>query len=199
LRTPLTRLSLRVQSLEDPAARQSFGRDIVEMDEMIRTTLDYLRGMADPEPQVLLDIGSLLSSLAEDCQDSGQDVQVLGTVLARPLLAQASALRRCLGNLVENAVRYGYRARISLTSSDEQVLIAVHDDGPGIAEAELDKVLVPFYRLESSRNRSSGGVGLGLASAHDIAQKHGGRLTLANGPAGGLVATLCLPRRQSDL
>ncbi|MBB1076846.1 two-component sensor histidine kinase [Rhodoferax sp. 4810] len=202
LRTPLTRLSLRVQSLPDPLDRQSFGKDIVEMNEMIRSTLDYLRGMADPEPMALLDLGSLLHSLAEDAQDSAQDVQVLGSVAAAPLLAQPSALRRCVGNLIDNAVRYGQNARLALQDKGEQLQISVHDNGPGIANDELSKVLMPFYRLESSRNRHTGGVGLGLATASDIAQKHGGSLTLANHPAGGLVATLCLPRqadsRQQD-
>ena len=194
LRTPLTRLSLRAQSLADSQMREGFGRDIVEMNEMIRTTLDYLRGMADPEPLVLLDVGSLIQSLAEDFQDGGQDVQVQGGAQAAPLMVQASALRRCMDNLVGNAVRYGQRARISLADSATRLQISVHDDGPGIAEQELDKVLLPFYRLEASRNRHSGGVGLGLATAHDVAQKHGGSLTLANAPAGGLVATLQLPR-----
>ncbi|MDR3368298.1 ATP-binding protein [Rhodoferax sp.] len=195
LRTPLTRLSLRVQSLSDPLDRERFGKDIVEMNEMIHTTLDYLRGLADQEPMVLLDVGSLLHTLAENAQDSAQDVQVLGNVSVVPLLAQASALRRCVGNLIDNAVRYGKSARISLLDMPEQLQISVHDDGPGIADSELGKVLVPFYRLESSGNRHTGGVGLGLATANDIAQKHGGSLTLANHPAGGLVATLRLPRR----
>lgn len=195
LRTPLTRLSLRVQSLPDPLERERFGKDIVEMDEMIRTTLDYLRGMADQESMVLLDVGSLLHSLAENAQDSAQHVQVLGSVSVAPLLAQASALRRCVGNLIDNAVRYGKSARISLSDKDSELQISVHDDGPGIADSELDKVLTPFYRLESSRNRHTGGVGLGLATANDIAQKHGGSLTLANDPAGGVVATLRLPRQ----
>lgn len=197
LRTPLTRLSLRVQSLPDPLARQRFGKDIVEMDEMIRTTLDYLRGMADPEPLVLLDVDSLLHSLAEDAQDSAQDVQVIDHAATAPLLAQPSALRRCLGNLIENAVRYGKNARISLLDKGNQLQISVHDNGPGLADDELDKVLTPFYRLESSRNRHTGGVGLGLATASDIAHRHGGRLKLANHPAGGLVATLFLPRRSA--
>ncbi|MDD5030595.1 MAG: ATP-binding protein [Rhodoferax sp.] len=195
LRTPLTRLSLRVQSLPDPLVRQRFGRDIVEMNEMIRTTLDYLRGMTDPEPMVLLDVGSLLHSLAEDAQDSAQDVQVLGSLAAAPLLVQPLALRRCLGNLIDNAVRYGKKARISLQDKPEQLQISVCDDGSGIAEEELAKVLTPFYRLESSRNRHTGGVGLGLATASNIAHKHGGSLTLANHPAGGLVATLRMQRR----
>lgn len=197
LRTPLTRLALRAESLQDPQERARFGKDIVEMDAMIRATLDYLRGAADPEPFVPLDVGSLVCSLASDCQDFGQDVQVVGVASRAPVLAQASSLRRCIGNLVENAVRYGVRARITLTDTDEALCIAVADDGPGIAEAEWVKVLAPFYRLEGSRNRNSGGVGLGLATASDIAQRHNGTLQLGNGAMGGLVATLTLPRREA--
>lgn len=195
LRTPLTRLALRAEGLADPVERQRFGKDIVEMNDMIRATLDYLRGAADPEPFVMLDVGSLLDSMAHDCQDCGQDVQYQASTGAAPLLAQSSSLRRCIANLLENAVRYGQRARITLTDSTQALHITVADDGPGIAEPELDKVLAPFYRLESSRNRNSGGVGLGLATASDIALRHGGAVHLANGPQGGLVATLTLPRR----
>lgn len=194
LRTPLTRLALRAEALQDPQERARFGKDIVEMDAMIRATLDYLRGAADPEPMVQLDVASLLDSLASDGQDCGQDVQVLDCAAVPPLAAQASSLRRCIGNLVENAVRYGQRARISVLDSADLLQIVVADDGPGIAEAELDKVLAPFYRVESSRNRNSGGVGLGLATASDIARRHAGCLQLANGPSGGLRATLTLPR-----
>ena len=193
LRTPLTRLALRAEGLQDAQERRRFGRDIVEMDAMIRATLDYLRGAADPEPLVLLDVGALVLSMAHDCQDCGQDVQVTGGTTARPVLAQVSALRRCIGNLVENAVRYGVRARIRVADTAQGVRITIHDDGPGIPTAELDKVLAPFYRLEGSRNRNSGGVGLGLATASDIAQRHGGSLQLANAPMGGLVVTLMLP------
>lgn len=194
LRTPLNRLSRRTQTLPDPLQRQRFGKDIVEMHEMIRTTLDHLRGLAEAEPMVLLDVGALLHSLAEDARDSAQDVQVVGDTASAPVLAQALALRRCLGNLIGNALRYGKSARISLQNKAEQLQISVHDNGPGIAEAELDKVLTPFYRLDAPQPRDTGGVGLGLASARDIARQHGGSLTLANHPDGGLVATLSLPR-----
>ncbi|APW43741.1 HAMP domain-containing histidine kinase [Rhodoferax saidenbachensis] len=193
LRTPLTRLALRAEGLQDAQERQRFGRDILEMDAMIRATLDYLRGAADPEPLVLLDVGALVMSMAHDCQDCGQDVQVTGAITVRPVRAQVSALRRCLANLVENAVRYGVRARIRVADTAQGVRITVHDDGPGIPTDELDKVLAPFYRLESSRNRNSGGVGLGLATASDIAQRHGGSLHLTNAPTGGLAVTLMLP------
>lgn len=193
LRTPLTRLRLRAEGLADAEDKRRFAQDIVEMDEMIRATLDYLRGAADAEALVLLDLGALVASIADDSQAVGQAVQVEGQ--AAPLWAQASALRRCIGNLVENAIRYGDRADIRLVDTPERVYIEVSDQGPGIPEAELDKVLAPFYRVEGSRNRNTGGVGLGLSIAHDIARKHQGWLHLRNGAVSGLVATLELPRQ----
>lgn len=193
LRTPLTRLALRAEGLTDAVQRRQFGQDIVEMNEMITSTLDYLRGHADPERFVLLDVRSLLLSLADDQQACGHDVEVTGA--AGPLTAQASSLRRCIDNLVENAIRYGGVARITLKDEEDQVRIEVSDDGPGLAEDELERVLAPFYRVEASRNRNSGGVGLGLSIAHDIARRHQGQLHLRNGNCGGLVVTLTLPRQ----
>lgn len=195
LRTPLTRLALRAEALHDPQERQSFGRDIAEMDTMIRVTLDYLRGAADAEPRVSLDLASLVDSLIQDQQDGGHDVAAAKPLPAlAPLQAQASALRRCIGNLLDNAVRYGGSARVLLEEEGAVLRLAVLDRGPGIAPEELEKVLQPFYRVEASRNRHSGGVGLGLATAHDIAHQHGGRLVLSNREGGGLRAELQLPR-----
>lgn len=193
LRTPLTRLRLRAEGLADAEQKRSFGQDIVEMDAMISATLDYVRGAADAEAFVLLDLMALVDSIADDQQACGHDVRVVGR--AAPLRAQASALRRCIGNLVENAVRYGGAAEIRLMDSASQVRIEISDQGPGIPEEELDKVLAPFYRVEGSRNRNTGGVGLGLSIAHDIVRKHQGRLRLKNGAIGGLVVTLELPRQ----
>ncbi len=192
LRTPLTRLRLRAEGLSDADEQQRFRQDIREMDAMINATLDYLRGAADAEATVTLDLEALVSSMVDDRQACGQKVTVEGKV--RPLRAQASALRRCIDNLVDNAVRYGDVAHIRLLDATDCVSIEISDRGPGIPEEELDKVLAPFYRLEGSRNRSTGGVGLGLSIAHDIARRHQGRLHLRNGPGGGLVATLELPR-----
>ena len=192
LRTPLTRLRLRAEGIEHPEQRRKFQQDIVEMDEMIRATLDYLRGSADPEARVLLDIHALVDSLREDHAASGHEVSVVGS--AAPLMAQASALRRCVVNLVENAIRYGECAQIRLIDTPDSLCIEVHDRGPGLPEGELNKVMAPFYRVEGSRNRQHGGVGLGLSIAHDIARHHQGQLQLSNAAAGGLVARLSLPR-----
>lgn len=193
LRTPLTRLALRAERLTDPLERQQFSQDIQEMNLMITGTLDYLRGAADPEPLVRLDVVSLLQSLVDDQCDGGHEVQLSGH--AAPLLAQPSSLRRCMDNLVSNAVRYGGSAQVVVRDHPDQLCIEVHDRGPGLPEHELDKVMAPFYRVEASRNRSSGGVGLGLSIAKEIAGRHGGTLGLRNGAQEGLVATLTLPRR----
>lgn len=201
LRTPLTRLALRVESLHDASERQRFGKDIAEMDTMIRATLDHLRGAADAEPWVALDLAALVDSLVQDQQDCGHDVAMevpQGTAALAPVRAQASALRRCLSNLLENAVRYGGGALIGLTEDAQGVCVAVSDRGPGIPEAELSSVLQPFYRVEASRNRNTGGVGLGLASASDIARQHGGSVVLRNRSGGGLRAQLRLPRQPTD-
>ncbi|RLJ39174.1 ATP-binding protein [Acidovorax sp. 106] len=192
LRTPLTRLRLRAESLADPQDQQRFGRDIAEMDAMITATLDYLRGVAHAEPLALVDVGALVHSLADDHQDMGHDVTVQGHTA--PLPVQAGALRRCLDNLVGNAVRYGGAAELALHDGPEHLRITVRDHGPGLPEAELARVMAPFYRVEASRNRDSGGVGLGLTIAQDIARRHGGLLRLSNAPAGGLLAEVLLPR-----
>lgn len=192
LRTPLTRLRLRAESLQSADDRRQFGRDIVEMDEMITATLDHLRGVADPEPLVWLDVKALVDSLADDQQACGHWVPVHGRAV--PLRVQASALRRCLGNLLGNAIRYGGQAEVFLWDTGEEVGIEVRDHGPGLPEAELERVMAPFYRVEGSRNRHHGGVGLGLSIARDIAQRHQGSLQLRNASGGGLSAVVVLPR-----
>jgi signal transduction histidine kinase len=200
LRTPLARLRLRAESLADSEQKRQFSRDITEMDDMIRTTLDYLCGAADAEATVRLDLAALVRSLAEDLREAGHRVTVQGT--AEPLPAQALAMRRCIGNLVENAIRYGGAAHVRLIDSPEAVEIAVHDPGPGLPDAELHKVMAPFYRVEATRSANQSGVGLGLSIAQDIARRHGGELTLSNkrGVGGsGLVATLRFPRNRQSL
>ncbi len=190
LRTPLTRLKLRAEKIADPGVQATIRQDVNEMAAMIDATLDYLRGTGQPEPPALLDITALVNSLAEDAQDRGEKVSVSGE--AAPIRVQPAAMRRCLGNLIENAVRYGERAEVAITEMADRVVIAIRDAGPGIPEDKLEAVFAPFYRLEDSRNRNTGGVGLGLAIARDIAGQQGGSLTLENVPAGGLLATLTL-------
>jgi len=194
LRTPLTRLRLRAERLHDAADRSLFRRDIAEMDALITTTLDHLRGVAAPEPPVWMDIKALVDSLADDQQACGHWVPVHGR--AGALLVQPLALRRCLGNLLGNAIRYGVQAEIFLWDDGREVGIEVRDHGPGLPEAELERVLQPFVRLEAAAQRYRGGMGLGLSIARDIALRHQGQLQLRNRPdGGGLLAVVRLPRR----
>lgn len=192
LRTPLTRLRLRTETLPDADDRLRMGRDIAEMDAMITATLEHLRGVAHAEPLALVDMRALAESLADDLQDMGHAVTVQGE--CAPLQARPGALRRCLDNLVGNAVRYGGSAELTLRDGPEALCITIRDHGPGLPEAELARVMEPFYRVEASRNRASGGMGLGLSIARDIALRHGGGLSLRNAQGGGLEATLSLPR-----
>lgn len=197
LRTPLTRMALRAESLHDAELRRCFQRDIADMNTMITATLDHLRGVASGEPMVLLDVGSLLSSLVDDYQSWGHPVSLVEPEAApalAPLRTQAQALRRCISNIVDNAVRYGGSARVRCFEEASQLCIEVSDPGPGMAAADLDRALTPFFRAEGSRNRHSGGVGLGLSIANDIARRLQGEVRLKNGDSGGLVATVVLPR-----
>ena len=193
LRTPLTRLKLRAENIDKQELRSDVQNDINEMAAIIDTTLDYLRGDAQPEATCLLDICALVHSLAEDAKDCGDVVAVSGNAL--PLRLQPLAIRRCLNNLIENALRYGERAVIEISETDDDVVIAIRDAGPGIPEDKLDAVFAPFYRLDDSRSRHTGGIGLGLSIARDMAKKQGGDVTLKNAPNGGLIATLVLPKR----
>jgi signal transduction histidine kinase len=190
LRTPLTRLRLRAEKISDPQLQASIREDVNEMAAMIDAALDYLRGTGQPEAPSLLDITALVNSLAEDAQDRGETVTVSGQ--AAPIRVQPGAMRRCLNNLIENALRYGGRADVSIEETADGVTIAICDAGPGIPEDKLEAVFAPFFRLEESRNKNTGGIGLGLSIARDIARQQGGSLTLNNAPQGGLVATLML-------
>ncbi len=193
LRTPLTRLKLRAEKIADQPMRAGVQADLNEMAALIDAALDYLRGTGQPEPAQPLDIAALVYSLAEDAAYRGETVSVAGT--CAPVRVQPMAMRRCLNNLIENAVRYGERADISIEESRDKVVIAISDAGPGIPEDKLEAVFSPFFRLEQSRNRNTGGVGLGLSIARGIAQEQGGSLTLKNGAHGGLVATLTLNKQ----
>jgi signal transduction histidine kinase len=194
LKTPLTRLRLQVETLDNPPMQARIGRELDEMEAMVREALSLFRGIEDGEPAVPIDLGALLGKVREEFTDMGQQVTVAGRA-AQPLTAKPQALKRCLTNLVANATKFGARADI-LLEDGPVIAIRVRDAGPGIPAEELERVFEPFYRLESSRNRDGGGTGLGLSIARDIAQAHGGSLTLRNLPGGGLEAALQLPRRR---
>jgi signal transduction histidine kinase len=193
LKTPITRLRLRTEMLEDDALRTKFAKDLDEMEAMVTQTLDFMRDASTGEAVQRIDAMALLESLQTDYQDTGSRVEIEGrieqTYPGRPL-----ALRRCLTNLVDNAIRYGKHATIRVEDSADRLTIRVLDDGPGIPEQELAQAFEPFFRGEASRNRETGGTGLGLGIARNIARAHGGDLVLRNRPEGGLEAELTLAR-----
>jgi signal transduction histidine kinase len=193
LKTPITRLKLRAEMLPDEAQREKILRDLGEMETMIGATLDFLRGEARKEASVPLDINALLSTLRDDMEALGERVEVLGEA-REPLPARPQALKRCLSNLLENAVRYGGHARVTVEDSPQALAIRIEDEGPGIPDGMLEQMFEAFRRGEDSRNRATGGVGLGLAIARNLARAHGGEVALANRPEGGLRVSVTLPR-----
>ena len=193
LKTPITRLKLRAEMLPDEIQREKFLRDLDDMETMIGATLDFLRGEARKEASAQLDINALLSTLRDDMEALGEPVDVTGEAL-QPLRARPQALKRCLSNLLENAVRYGGGAHVLVRDDPHELAILIDDNGPGIPEEKLEQMFEPFRRGEDSRNRDTGGVGLGLAIARNLARAHGGEVTLANRPEGGLRVRVALPR-----
>jgi len=193
LKTPITRLRLRAELLDDEEIKTKFQGDLDEMEKMVQATLDFMRGAENQEAVAPVDINALLESLQENAAETGGEVRLAGAVRT-PFRGRPLALKRCLTNLVDNALQYGQRAIIQVDDRAAQLTIVVRDEGPGLPEAELEKVFEPFYRRESSRSRNTGGTGLGLGIARNIARAHGGELTLRNAPEGGLAAVLELPR-----
>jgi signal transduction histidine kinase len=193
LRTPLTRLKLRAELLDDEALRDRFNADLDEMQRMVTGALNLFRGMNHDEPLAPVAVDALVDELRGELAELGTQVAVTGAAGA-PLLARRSALKRCLTNLLSNAAKYGTNPTVVLEDSSAELVLRVQDDGPGIPPEMLEQVFEPFFRLERSRSADTGGVGLGLCIARDIAQGHGGSLTLRNRTPHGLEAVLRLPR-----
>ncbi len=192
LRTPITSLKLRAELLDDDEARAKMLATLDDMERMSEATLAFAREDAAAEPARSVDLDALIGSLADDLAEMGKEVSFTeGKRVAYP--CRPTALRRALNNLVDNAIRYGRRARITLANTPAGPLITIDDDGSGIPEDQLDEVFKPFVRLEQSRSRETGGSGLGLSIARSIILSHGGELTLANRPEGGLRAEVRLP------
>lgn len=192
LRTPLTTLRLRAEYVKDPALQDRIITTIDEMQTMVDATLAFAKGDAAAAETRTVDLNALLGSL---CEDMAEIYPSIGFTEGERLnfRCRPENLRRALRNLIENAVRYGSAARVSLATSDAEVRISIDDDGPGIPENQLDAVFSPFLRLEDSRNRQTGGVGLGLSIARAIAHQHGGEIHLSNRKP-GLRAIMILPR-----
>lgn len=187
LQTPLTRLRLRLENVEDVVLRERLIADLAAMQALIGEGLELARSAASTEQAVPLELDSLLESLVEDAVEAGASVIFSGgcgeVMSLRPL-----AMRRVFGNLIDNALKYGGDAIVEATSDQGSVIVRVRDHGPGLPETSLESVLEPFVRLETSRSRDTGGAGLGLAIARGLLEKDGATLRLYNHPAGGLVA-----------
>ncbi|MET0848470.1 MAG: ATP-binding protein [Pseudomonas sp.] len=192
LRAPLTRMRLRGEFIEDSEQQQRLFRDVDEMQAMINSALEFFRDDARLEPATQFDLAELLQTLLDDYRDQGFEMAFNGPLrlvyFGRPL-----GLKRVMTNLLDNAIKYGSEPAIELIPDAGEVRIKVLDRGPGIAAASLEQVFAPFFRMEGSRNKSTGGVGLGLSAARAIVLEHGGELTLRNRSKGGLEALVVLP------
>ncbi|MDB5983593.1 MAG: two-component sensor histidine kinase [Pseudomonas sp.] len=193
LQTPITRMKLRAEFMDDCVEKDKLWSDLGEMEHLVREGVAYARSVhGSTETTCRTDLDSFLDSLVFDYQDMGKQVQLSGKT-ATVIETRPHALRRVLVNLVDNALKFAGAAELVVESkTDGSLTVRVMDRGPGIAEEELAEVMKPFYRVESSRNRSTGGTGLGLAIAQQLALAIGGSLTLSNRDGGGLCAELKL-------
>jgi signal transduction histidine kinase len=191
LRTPLTRLRFRIESLPDEQ-RVKMGADIDQMEEMISAALTFVRDASRPGERTPLELSSLLESLCDEMAETGASTEVeSGEKVV--LEGDPMALRRLFSNLLENAVKFGGRARTRVFRDASNAFVEIEDDGPGIPPSDREKVFEPFYRREPSRSRQTGGIGLGLAVVRSIARGHGGDVDLVNRAGGGLTARVQLP------
>ena len=192
LRTPITRLKLRVETIEKGEHQEKMLAELETMMKMIESILAFARGDIEREPRVLVDLSALVDEICQDAADAGDQVTFSGprgvTISCRP-----TVLRRAISNLVENAVKYGELATVTLSLEPEHVVISIEDQGPGIPRSQRERVFEPFYRLDGARNPDAGGVGLGLSVARSIVWEHGGDITLANRKGGGLCVRVELP------
>jgi len=195
LRAPLTRMRLRSEFMEDLDHQRKLIRDVDEMQSMINAALAFFREDTQREASTAFDLSELLHTIVDDYRDQGIAVDFAGPAhlvyRGRPL-----GIKRVIVNLLENAVKYAHHPAIALAHDDQAVRIEISDEGPGIPEAALQQVFDPFFRLEASRNRDTGGVGLGLSAARAIVREQGGELTLSNRAVGGLLAQVVLPLRR---
>lgn len=196
LKTPITRLRLRAEFMDDDDQRNKMLADLEEMEAMIAATLAFARDDAASEPRIRLDLAAMVQGMVEDLDDLGARCSYDGpgslVVEARP-----AALKRALANLIDNAIKYGGEAAVTLGTGDRDALVTIDDHGPGIPAEARERVFAPFVRLETSRSRDTGGTGLGLAVARAAIRAHGGDITLSDRPGGGLRVTVSLPGMES--
>jgi signal transduction histidine kinase len=191
LRTPITRLRLRVELLEDEAVQAKFSRDLDELELLVKGALQCVKDTDIHENIESVDLNQVLDCLVEPyVADDGKGRVTLSGAAYWPYQGKPLALKRCMGNLIDNALKYGQRAHVSITDAEGGLVVHVDDEGPGIAPQRLEKVFEPNFRLSTNQQ----GYGLGLGIARNIAHSHGGEVTLSNLPQGGLRVTLLLPR-----
>ncbi len=197
LRSPLTAMRVRAEMVDDEETRERLTAIIAEMQEMVESTLSFARGMVTAEETQSVDMGAWLGELVSDARTMGGEVSLDAPegLMAR---IKPVAMRRALRNVIENALRYGGRAEVTLRARGDSLRISVRDHGPGIPEADLERVFDPFVRLETSRSKETGGTGLGLSIARTIIHAHGGEITLTNRPEGGLEVVVSLPRTKGS-
>lgn len=194
LRTPITRLRLRAEDLPSGQLRKKILADCNDMETMINAVLDFVQSESS-ESATNVDLVSLLETLCHDRADVGMQCEFSSALNHSTLNCQLNALKRALANLIDNGIKYGNAVSVTLRDDDKHLLIDILDSGPGIPENEQQRVFQPFYRLESSRNKHTGGTGLGLVIAKNIIQHHGGNIQISNHPEGGLLVQVVLPKQ----
>lgn len=197
LKTSLTRLKLRAESIPDEAQRDKIIVEVEQMDAMLNATLSFARDEAAVEPSIRLDLAVLLQSLCDDASDTGKTASYGGpthcTYSGHPI-----ALRRLFSNLIDNAIKYGDEAKVQLQVGSDSVEVTVEDRGPGIPVPLRERVFAPFFRVEASRNRETGGTGLGLTVARTLTHHHGGEIVLEDAAPAGLRVRITLPILSND-
>ncbi len=191
LHTPLTRMKLQLAMLDESEETASLRSDVADMEKMVEGYLAFARGQGS-EAVVTTDLPELLGEVAAEARRQGGRIE-LDAEGGMAVLIRPNAFKRCITNLVDNARRHADRVTISAARDGDVIEILIDDDGPGIPEAEWEEVFKPFYRLDASRNPDTGGSGLGLSIARDVARGHGGDITLSDAPSGGLRALVRLP------
>lgn len=193
LKTPITRLRLRAEMLDDDDSREAMIRDLEDLDMLVKGAIQSVKETDIHENRVEIDIMRFLHDIQKSTQHTPQTLVIQGTLKA-PYTGKPLAIRRCLGNLIDNALYYGHKADVILEDSDSELCIRICDNGPGIPDAKIDRVFEPYTQLATARGSRPGSVGLGLSIARNIARAHGGEVTLRNHEQGGLEVRLRLPR-----
>jgi signal transduction histidine kinase len=193
LRTPITRLRLRSELLEDAATRDLIDADLSEMEGMIDSTLEFLRGGVTSEAIRPIDLVTVIETIVDQHADQGKQIVLSGVSHGR-VLGRLLALKRAFWNVIGNAVKYADQAWVKVEETPSNLSITVEDNGPGIPEAEMERMFQPFVRLDESRGRETGGSGLGLTIARAVVRSHGGEILLSNRPEGGLKVLITLPK-----